>query len=59
MTDKTRNDRAKRLYDRRLEQGQVKLTSWVSADAKAKLERLAAEAGLSREQYLERLINRA
>lgn len=59
MQDKTRNNRAKRLYDRRLEQGKVRLSGWVSADAKEKLERLAAKAGVSREQYLEMLIDRA
>ena len=59
MTDKTRNERAKRLYERRLAEGKVKLSYWVSAKARARLETLANKADMSPSDFLEELIKRA
>ncbi|QRE00628.1 hypothetical protein [Pseudomonas phage Itty13] len=59
MTDRTRNERAKRLYEKRIAEGKVKLSYWVSAKARARLEVLASKAGMQPADFLEQLLERA
>jgi len=57
--DPTRNERAKRLYHKRKQEGMVKLAYWISAKARSRLEAMAAKSGKEPADLLEELIQRA
>lgn len=49
-------ERQRALAQRRKDAGQVKLSAWVSGDARDRLDRLVAKTGKSRDEIIQELI---